>query len=84
MGIWEKGPKKHWNAPRTAFEFKNFLGEDPQTPLQKTILSTLPLIIRVHRPPSLALRAFQTFWPKPILTPVHGKSKDFFKQPITG
>ncbi len=35
MGIGEKRPKKNWNVPLTAFEFKNFLGEDPQTPLQK-------------------------------------------------
>ncbi len=69
MGIGEKLPKKQWIAPLTAFEFKNFLGKDPQTPLQKTIPSTLPLTFRVHRPPSLALRTFQTFWPKPILTP---------------
>ncbi len=73
MGIGVKWPKKHWNAPLTAFEFKNFLQEDPQTPLQKTIPSTLPLTILVPRPLSplsLALLAFQTFWPKPILTPV--------------
>ena len=72
MGIGGKWPKKHWNAPITAFEFKNFLGEDPQNPMQKTIPSTLPLTIRVHRPPSFALRAFQTFWSKPILTTVYG------------
>ncbi len=54
-----------------AIELKNFLGEGPQTPLHKNIPSTLPLTIRMHCPPSLALRAFQTFLPKPILTPVY-------------
>ena len=42
----------------------------PPDPLQKTIPSPLPLTIRMRRPPTLALRGFQTFWPKPILTPV--------------
>ncbi len=40
---------------------KNSLGEDPQTPLQETICSWVPLTIRMHPPSSLALRAVRTF-----------------------
>ncbi len=47
---------------------KIFWGRTP-TPPCKTIPSNLPLTIRRHCPPSLALRTFQTFWLKPILTP---------------
>ncbi len=38
MGIGVRlSPKKHWNAPFAALKSKHFLGEDPQTPIQRTI-----------------------------------------------
>ena len=71
-GYWGKmTQKKHWNAPPAALESQNFLGEDPQTPLEKNIQFTYPLPFRVHLPLNLTLRTFQTFLPKSILAPGH-------------
>ncbi len=75
MSIGVKLPPK---APLVlaALKSKKNPGRGPPDPLQVIIPFSIPLTVRVHHIPSLALRTFQTFLPKPILTPEINKLRE--------
>ena len=69
-GDWGKMTQKALECTACGPRIQKFSGRGPPDPLQETIPFTVPLTFRVHLPSRLALRTFQTFLPKPILTPV--------------
>ncbi len=65
----------HWNASFATPEGKTFLGEDPQTPIERGCFIWSSFNKHVQTLPGLALRAFRLFgpWPgRPLLTIITG------------